>query len=57
MITSTGMSAIALVLQTLLEPGNRLLVPHDCYGGSWRLFKALSAKGAFELEVVDYTES
>ena len=48
------MSAIALVLQTLLEPGNRLLVPHDCYGGSWRLFKALSAKGAFELEVVDY---
>jgi cystathionine gamma-synthase len=56
-ITSTGMSAIALVLQALAKPGDRVLVPHDCYGGSWRLFKALASKGAFELEVVDFTDS
>ena len=55
-ITSTGMSAITLVLQALLGPGDRLLVPHDCYGGSWRLFKALSNKNAFDLEVVDFTD-
>ena len=55
-ITSTGMSAITLVLQALLKPGDRLLVPHDCYGGSWRLFNALSNKNAFELEVVDFTD-
>jgi len=54
-ITSTGMSAIALVLQALVKPGERLLVPHDCYGGSWRLFKALADRGAFELEVIDFT--
>ena len=54
-ITSTGMSAITLVLQALLKPGDRLLVPHDCYGGSWRLFNALSNKAAFDLEVVDFT--
>jgi cystathionine gamma-synthase len=54
-ITSTGMSAITLVLQALLKPGDRLLVPHDCYGGSWRLFKALANKNAFDLEVVDFT--
>jgi cystathionine gamma-synthase len=53
-ITSTGMSAIALVLQALLKPGDRLLAPHDCYGGSWRLFKSLSDRGAFELEIVDF---
>lgn len=55
-ITSSGMSAIALVLQALLRPGDRLLVPHDCYGGSWRLFNALSGRGAFDLEVVDFTD-
>lgn len=55
-ITSTGMSAIALVIQALLEPGARLLAPHDCYGGSWRLFTTLSARGAFELEFVDFTD-
>jgi cystathionine gamma-synthase len=50
------MSAITLVLQALLKSGDRVLVPHDCYGGSWRLFKALAAKSAFELEVVDFTD-
>jgi len=55
-ITSTGMSAIALVLQTLLKPGDRLIAPHDCYGGSWRLFKALADRGAFDLEVIDFTD-
>ncbi|HET6942263.1 MAG TPA: PLP-dependent transferase, partial [Sphingomicrobium sp.] len=48
---------IALVLQALANRGDRVLVPHDCYGGSWRLFKALAGKGAFELEVVDFTDS
>ena len=27
------------------EPGDRLVVPHDCYGGSWRLFDALGEEG------------
>jgi len=55
-VTSSGMSAITLVLQALLKPGDRVLVPHDCYGGSWRLFNALSDKAAFELEIVDFTD-
>lgn len=55
-ITSTGMSAITLVLQALLEPGKRVLVPHDCYGGSWRLFNALARRGAFVLDTVDFTD-
>ncbi|MEO6247100.1 MAG: cystathionine gamma-synthase [Sphingomicrobium sp.] len=55
-ITSTGMSAITLVLNALLKPGDRLLVPHDCYGGSWRLFGALAAKGAFEMRAANLTD-
>jgi cystathionine gamma-synthase len=55
-VTATGMAAIALVLHALLKPGERLVVPHDCYGGSWRLFNALAAKGAFELITADLTD-
>ncbi|PZU26167.1 MAG: O-succinylhomoserine (thiol)-lyase [Stenotrophomonas sp.] len=55
-ITATGMGAINLVLNALLEPGERLVVPHDAYGGSWRLFNALARKGHFELITADLTD-
>ena len=55
-VTATGMAAIALVLQAILKPGDRLLVPHDCYGGSWRLFNALAAKGAYDLRSANLTD-
>ena len=55
-VTATGMAAITLVLNALLEPGDRLVVPHDGYGGSWRLFNALAKKGAFELVTIDLTD-
>ena len=55
-ITATGMGAITLVLNALLQPGERLVVPHDAYGGSWRLFNALAAKGHFELVTADLTD-
>ena len=56
MVTATGMGAITLVLNALLEPGDRLVVPHDAYGGSWRLFNALAKKGHFELITADLTD-
>ncbi|MDO5504984.1 MAG: cystathionine gamma-synthase [Pseudoxanthomonas suwonensis] len=56
-VTATGMAAITLVLQACLSPGDRVVVPHDCYGGSWRLFNALAAKGAFELITCDLTDA
>jgi cystathionine gamma-synthase len=56
-VTSTGMSAITLLLHALLKPGDVLLVPHDAYGGSWRLFNALAAKGAFVLRTVNLTDA
>lgn len=55
-ITATGMGAITLVLNALLEPGDRLVVPHDAYGGSWRLFNALAKKGHFDLITADLTD-
>ncbi|GGJ97881.1 cystathionine gamma-synthase [Pilimelia anulata] len=55
-ITATGMGAITTVLHALLSPGDTLVVPHDCYGGSWRLFDALTRKGLFHLVTVDFTD-
>ena len=54
-VTATGMGAITLILNALLQPGDRLVVPHDAYGGSWRLFNALAKKGHFELITADLT--
>lgn len=51
-VTASGMAAATLALQ-LLSPGELLVVPHDCYGGSWRLFQALARKGAFRLLSID----
>lgn len=53
-ITSTGMSAITLCVNALLRPGQRIVIPHDCYGGTWRLFDTLSARGQFEVRTVDF---
>jgi cystathionine gamma-synthase len=55
-VTSTGMSAITLVLHALLKPGDRIVVPHDGYGGSWRVFDALARKGHFEVVTADLTD-
>jgi cystathionine gamma-synthase len=55
-VTASGMSAITLVCQ-LLRPGDLLLAPHDCYGGSFRLFRNLAERGAFEVEFVDQTDA
>ncbi|MBB1316297.1 cystathionine gamma-synthase [Shewanella sp. SR43-4] len=55
-VTCTGMAAITLVT-SLLGPDDLLVVPHDCYGGSYRLFTNLAKKGQFKLLVVDQTDA
>ncbi|MGS0676854.1 cystathionine gamma-synthase [Shewanella sp. 0m-4] len=55
-VTCTGMAAITLATN-LLGPDDLLVVPHDCYGGSYRLFTNLAKKGQFKLLVVDQTDS
>jgi cystathionine gamma-synthase len=51
-VTSTGLSAITLILATL-PGGARLIAPHDCYGGTYRLLAALHAQGKFVVDFVD----
>ncbi len=54
-VTSSGMSAVHLALQ-LLKPGDLLLAPRDCYGGTYRLLDAASEKGAFRVAFIDLTD-
>ncbi|HEX2788811.1 MAG TPA: cystathionine gamma-synthase [Steroidobacteraceae bacterium] len=52
-ITATGMAAVTLCLQ-LLPARARLVAPHDCYGGTYRLFDALHRRGDLQVEFVNF---
>ena len=54
-VMSSGMAALNVLVQ-LLEPGDLLVVPHDCYGGTYRLYEALGRKGHFDVLFVDQTD-
>lgn len=54
-ITASGMAAVHLVLQ-LIAADDLVLAPHDCYGGSYRLFEALAKRQAQRVEFVDQTD-
>ena len=51
-VTCTGLAAITLILATLPN-GARVVAPHDCYGGTYRLLAALHAKGTLAVEFID----
>lgn len=55
-ITATGMAAVHLVTQ-LLNHDDTLVIPHDCYGGSYRLFTSLEKRGLLKLKVLDLTRT
>lgn len=52
-ITGSGMGAIALVGQ-LLPRQSRIIAPHDCYGGTFRLLSAWHRRGDFVVEFIDF---
>ncbi len=54
-VTSTGLAAITLILATL-PSGARVVAPHDCYGGTYRLLAALHAKGNLAVEFIDQSK-
>ncbi len=55
-ITATGMGAVTLVLQ-LVNPGELVLAPDDCYGGCHRLLKAKEAQGHLQLQLARFSDT
>ncbi len=54
-VTATGMAAVTLTL-ALVRPGERVLAPYDCYGGTHRLLSAWRRTGRIEADFVDFTD-
>lgn len=54
-VTATGMAAVTLATH-LLGKDDLLIAPHDCYGGTYRLFDALAKRGSVRVEFVDQTD-
>jgi cystathionine gamma-synthase len=52
-ITGSGMGAITLVGH-ILPVGARVIAPHDCYGGTFRLLTAWKKRGELDVEFVNF---
>ncbi|MDO4412855.1 PLP-dependent aspartate aminotransferase family protein [Cutibacterium sp.] len=55
-VTSSGMSAIMLVLQAFVPIGGHVIAPHDCYGGTWRILDTWAAAGRLTVDWVNETD-
>jgi len=52
-VTASGMAAITVV-GYLVPAGARIVAPHDCYGGTYRLFDAWRRRGERAVEFIDF---
>lgn len=55
-VTNCGTSALNLLASTFLGPDDVIIAPHDCYGGTYRLFNTRSNKGDFKVLFVDQSD-
>ncbi|KJG01310.1 O-succinylhomoserine (thiol)-lyase [Photobacterium angustum] len=55
-VTSCGTAAMNLLVTALLGPDDLIVAPHDCYGGTYRLFNTRANKGDFKVEFVDQSD-
>jgi cystathionine gamma-synthase len=55
-ITASGMAAITL-MGYLLPQGARIVAPHDCYGGTFRLFEAWNRRGDLKIDWVRFGDA
>ncbi|MDO5092027.1 MAG: cystathionine gamma-synthase [Propionibacteriaceae bacterium] len=53
----TGLAAITLIAEAYVPAGGRVVVQHDAYGGTWRLFAFLAQQGRFEVDFVDFNDA
>jgi cystathionine gamma-synthase len=56
LIFGSGMSATDTLLRVALRPGDHLLIPHDAYGGTFRLVDKVLAGWGIEYSPVDLAD-
>ncbi|BCN25257.1 O-succinylhomoserine (thiol)-lyase [Vibrio alfacsensis] len=55
-VTNCGTSALNLWVSAFLGPNDLIVAPHDCYGGTYRLFNTRANKGDFKVQFVDQSD-
>ncbi|CAH0541730.1 O-succinylhomoserine (thiol)-lyase [Vibrio marisflavi] len=55
-VTNCGTSALNLWVSAFLSPDDLIVAPHDCYGGTYRLFNTRAQKGDFKVLFVDQSD-
>ncbi|ELB2802740.1 O-succinylhomoserine (thiol)-lyase [Vibrio alginolyticus] len=55
-VTNCGTSALNLWVSAFLGPDDLIIAPHDCYGGTYRLFNTRANKGDFKVQFVDQSD-
>ncbi|WP_100753643.1 O-succinylhomoserine (thiol)-lyase [Vibrio salilacus] len=55
-VTNCGTSALNLWVSAFLGPEDLIVAPHDCYGGTYRLFNTRAQKGDFKVAFVDQSD-
>ncbi|WFB47998.1 O-succinylhomoserine (thiol)-lyase [Vibrio coralliilyticus] len=55
-VTNCGTSALNLWISAFLGPDDLIIAPHDCYGGTYRLFNTRAQKGDFKVQFVDQSD-
>ncbi|HCH4004888.1 TPA: O-succinylhomoserine (thiol)-lyase [Vibrio parahaemolyticus] len=55
-VTNCGTSALNLWVSAFLGPDDLIVAPHDCYGGTYRLFNTRANKGDFKVQFIDQSD-
>ncbi|HIF6099905.1 TPA: O-succinylhomoserine (thiol)-lyase [Vibrio parahaemolyticus] len=55
-VTNCGTSALNLWVSAFLGPDDLIVAPHDCYGGTYRLFNTRANKGDFKVQFVEQSD-
>ncbi len=53
-VTASGMASLTVICH-LVKAGERIVAPHDCYGGTYRLLSTLAERGHFDVDFADLT--
>ena len=51
-VTASGMASLTVICH-LVKAGERIVAPHDCYGGTYRLFADLLSRQGYAFSFVD----
>lgn len=54
-VTASGMAALTLIAH-LVPASGRIIAPHDCYGGTFRLLTALERQGRLRVSFIDQSD-